>query len=78
MNDLVSQIKEVLPITIRGRIVSTEGHTASAAGFPAPIGAAVAIERRGGDEVQAEVVGFRDQLTLLYPLGDISGVRGQR
>jgi flagellar biosynthesis/type III secretory pathway ATPase len=75
MNDLVSQIKEVLPITIRGRIVSTEGHTASAAGFPAPIGAAVAIERRGGDEVQAEVVGFRDQLTLLYPLGDISGVR---
>lgn len=75
MNDLVSQIKNILPVTVRGRIVSTEGHTASAAGFPAPIGAAVVIERRGGSEVQAEVVGFRDQLTLLYPLGDISGVR---
>lgn len=75
MNRLIDQVREVLPIAVRGKIVSTEGHTAAAAGFPAPIGAAVSIERRGGDAVPAEVVGFRDHLTLLYPLGDISGVR---
>lgn len=75
MSDLVSQVRDILPVEVCGRIVSTEGHTATAAGFPAPIGAAVAIQRRGGGQIQAEVVGFRDRLTLLYPLGDISGVR---
>lgn len=71
----MSQIKEIIPTKICGRIVSTEGHTATAAGLPAPVGAIVAIQRRTGAEVQAEVVGFREQLTLLYPLGEISGVR---
>ncbi len=75
MSNLMDQVRDALPVAVRGRIVSTEGHTASAAVFPAPIGAAVMIARRGGEPVHAEVVGFRDQLTLLYPLGDISGVR---
>jgi FliI/YscN family ATPase len=75
VNALVSQIQEISPVRVVGRIVSTEGHTATAAGFPAPIGAMVAIQRCGGEEVQAEVVGFREQLTLLYPLGEMAGVR---
>ena len=32
------------------------------------------IERTGGAPVAAEVIGFRDDLTLVAPLGDLQGV----
>ncbi len=33
------------------------------------------IHRQSGAPLRAEVVGFRDDLTVLYPLSDLSGVR---
>jgi flagellum-specific ATP synthase len=45
------------------------------AGFPAPVGALVEIERQAGGPVEAEVIGFRDGTTLIYPLGEMTGVR---
>jgi FliI/YscN family ATPase len=49
--------------------------TISAAGFPAPVGAVAEIHREPGEPLLAQVVGFRDALTILSPLGEMSGVR---
>jgi flagellum-specific ATP synthase len=53
----------------------TVGMTASVAGFPAPVGALVEIGRATDQPLRAEVIGFRDDLTLLYPLRPMTGVR---
>jgi flagellum-specific ATP synthase len=44
-------------------------------GLPAPVGAVVEIERQAGGAITGEVVGFRGDETIVFPLGDVSGVR---
>jgi len=75
MSHLLEQLDRVMPTRLEGSVVQTTGMTVSVADFPAPIGAMVEIERQAGGPVQAEVIGFRDQLTLLYPLSGLGGVR---
>jgi FliI/YscN family ATPase len=75
MPDLVEQLDGVMPTALLGTVAQTVGTTISAAGFPAPVGAMAEIERQSGPLLQAEVIGFRDDLTVLYPLSDLSGVR---
>lgn len=77
--DPMSELDHIMPAAITGRVVRTVGMTAAAAGFPAPVGAVVEIERQGAEPVAGEVIGFRENLTLVYPFGGISGVcRGNR
>lgn len=64
-----------MPAAVVGSVARTVGMTISAAGFPAPVGAVAEIQRETGSPLQAEVIGFRDQMTLLYPLSDVTGVR---
>jgi flagellum-specific ATP synthase len=73
--DWKHQLDAIMPTALEGSIVRLVGTTASVAGFPAPLGALVEIQRQTGDPLRAEVIGFRDELTLLFPLGDMSGVR---
>ena len=47
----------------------------SAAGFPAPVGALAEIQRQAGPPLEAEVIGFRDEMTVLYPFSELTGVR---
>ncbi|MCS7305070.1 MAG: FliI/YscN family ATPase [Thermoguttaceae bacterium] len=68
-------LQQILPTGLYGSVVRTVGMTAAAADFPAPVGALVEIQREAGPPLLAEVVGFRDHLTLLYPLSRLSGVR---
>ncbi len=76
LNSVIEQIQSVAPVRIVGSVVRTEGTTISAVGFPAPIGAIAKVERRDdSDELLAEVIGFRDNLTLLYSYSDLAGVR---
>jgi len=75
MWDVAAQLEQVVPAALIGSVMQTSGLTLSAAGFPAPVGAVAEIERHSGPPLYAEVVGFRDQLTLLYPLGKVSGIR---
>ncbi|MDX1947350.1 MAG: FliI/YscN family ATPase [Pirellulaceae bacterium] len=75
MHAIASQLDAIMPVGLAGSIVRTEGLAAAVAGFPAPIGALATIERQTGGPVAAEVIGFRDQLTIVYPLGDMNGVR---
>jgi flagellum-specific ATP synthase len=75
MHDLAEQLVEIMPTGLTGSIIRTEGLTAAVAGFPAPVGSLVQIERQAGRPIEAEVIGFREGNTLLYPLGDMAGVR---
>ncbi len=69
------QIRRMLPVGMRGRVVRIVGLTASVAGFPAPLGAMCAIQRDDGKTLAAEVIGFHNDETLVQPYGDLGGVR---
>lgn len=69
------QVDSIMPIGIRGRINRIVGLTAAVVGFPAPLGALCQIEPESGESLEAEVIGFDGDETLLLPLGDLVGVR---
>src|SRR5580698_8419575 len=75
MFDIVTQLEGILPSALQGSVVRTLGMTASVADFPAPVGAVVEIDRQAGPPLKAEVIGFRDDLTLVYLLDEMTGVR---
>lgn len=75
MPDLVEQLDQIMPTALMGSVARMIGTTISASDFPAPIGAVAEIQRQSGEPLAAEVVGFRDDLTVLYPLSPFEGVR---
>jgi FliI/YscN family ATPase len=75
IQSIVEQLEGVMPTALWGSVAQTVGLTISAAGFPAPVGAIAEIQREAGPPLLAEVIGFRDDLTLLYPLSELTGIR---
>ncbi len=75
MRDWLQQVGRAIPSAIRGSVISTTGMTAEVAGFPVPVGAQVSIDRLSGDPLAAEVIGFREQVTRIAPLGKLDGIR---
>ncbi len=75
VTDVRRQLKDVMTTSLAGTIVETSGMTATVAGFPAPVGAEVSIERESGTPAAGEVIGFRDQHTVLYLFTGAAGVR---
>ncbi len=75
MTDFIDQLERIMPTALTGSVVRTVGMTAAVADFPAPVGALVEIERQSAEVLRAEVIGFRDSLTLLYPYSNLQGVR---
>lgn len=75
MNALLSQVQRANLAGVTGSVVRWEGTVAGVADFPAPVGAQVEVMPGGGAAVAGEVVGFRDDLTLIYPWGPLEGVR---
>ena len=75
MLDVAEQLEAVMPTALIGTVASTVGMTISVAGFPAPVGAVAEIRRETGPPLSAEVIGFRGEMTLLYPLSAPTGVR---
>jgi len=82
MSALVAQIEAVRrsePLGVSGRVVSAAGLTVHAAGLPVPVGSLCEIQTGPGRTLAAEVIGFRQDSTLLMPLSEPQGVaRGQR
>ena len=75
MNASPFQLDSLVPSGICGSIVRTEGLAAAARGLPAPVGSIVKIQRLAAEPIEAEVIGFRDRETILYPLAELTGVR---
>jgi len=73
--DLASQLEAIMPTELIGSVARTVGMTVSVADFPAPVGALAEIRRQAGPPLVAEVIGFRDELTVLYPFSELAGVR---
>lgn len=69
------QLDNTVLAGITGSIVQTSGLTAVVADFPAPLGALVSIERPSGQQIEAEVVGFRNKQTVVMPLQNMEGIR---
>ncbi|MEX0936791.1 MAG: FliI/YscN family ATPase [Pirellulales bacterium] len=75
MQPLLHELKSSMTTALTGSVLQTVGTTAAVADFPAPVGAIVDIERQSGEPVRAEVIGFRDSHTIVYPYHSLSGVR---
>jgi flagellum-specific ATP synthase len=75
MLDYKNQLAAILPTALEGSIVRTVGSAVAVAGLPAPVGGLVSIERQAGGPVEAEVIGLGHELTLVFPWGDLQGVR---
>ncbi len=75
MTDITGQLDNLMPTALVGSVMQTIGMTVAVADFPAPIGAVVEIQPQNGPVIAAEVIGFRDAHTLVYPFRSISGVR---
>lgn len=75
MIDYVEQLAAVTPTALEGTVVRSDGATLAVAGFPAPVGSLVHVLRTDGCRLDAEVIGFRDNLSLVSPFGDVTGVR---
>ena len=75
MLSVVEQVRHLLPFGLSGTITRIVGLTVSVAGFPAPLGAVCRIHREQGTSIDASVVGFHGDETLLLAYGDLEGVR---
>lgn len=63
---------------LTGRVLSATGLTIQAAGLPAAIGSMCEVMAGRGRSIPAEVIGFRQNATVLMPLYDAQGVtKGQ-
>lgn len=82
MTALAEQIefaRTTATLGVTGRVQSLSGMTVQAAGLPVPVGSLCEIEVAPGTSIPAEVIGFRQGVTLLMPLLDAGGLtRGQR
>ena len=72
---LDEHVRQILPVGLTGRVTKIVGLTISVAGFPAPLGAIAKLEAEHGATLEAEVVGFSGEETLLLPYGELNGVR---
>ncbi|MFH1022444.1 MAG: FliI/YscN family ATPase [Planctomycetota bacterium] len=68
------------PFAVEGRVREMSGLVIKASAMPIPVGSVCRIRRAsGGGEMEAEVVGFRGDETLLMTYGDPRGIaRGDR
>jgi FliI/YscN family ATPase len=63
------------PLRLEGRVRQAAGLVVQAEGLALPVGAGCEVRTADGRGVPCEVVGFRDDVALLMPLGDLAGVR---
>jgi flagellum-specific ATP synthase len=67
-------IESSRPIRFHGKVTQVVGLVIEGYCPGAAVGALCEIYPRGGEPIPAEVVGFRDNKTLLMPLGELRGV----
>lgn len=66
--NLIERLRAVSVATVTGRVASVNGLLLEATGMKLPVGQLCRIRSRSGDELDAEVVGFNKNQTLLMSL----------
>ncbi len=69
------QVAEFEPARLHGRVIQAVGLVVQCEGLALPVGAVCEVRTAGGEAVRGEVVGFRGDIALLMPLGELRGVR---
>ena len=67
-------LESIKPIRFHGKVTQVVGLVIEGFCPNTAVGALCEIYPRGGEPIPAEVVGFRDNKTLLMPLGELRGV----
>lgn len=75
MNRRAEQVRRILPQRIIGSTSRIVGLAAAVDDFPAPLGARCRLHRDSDASIDAEVIGFTGDETLVLPYGDLRGVR---
>ncbi len=70
-----SALNRLNPLAISGRVVQVVGLTVDAMGLNCQIGEVCQIETSNRTPLLAEVIGFRNNHTLLMPLGNMDGIQ---
>ncbi|MFY9111590.1 MAG: FliI/YscN family ATPase [Desulfomonilia bacterium] len=71
----IASLKDTDPIQVRGKVTNIVGLVVEGHGPGSCMGGMCEIYSKGvSDSIMAEVVGFRDKLVLLMPLGDLGGI----
>ncbi|MDR3579074.1 MAG: FliI/YscN family ATPase [Oryzomonas sp.] len=67
-------LESVNPVKLHGKVTQVVGLVIEGYCPDTSVGAICEIKPQGGDPIPAEVVGFRNNKTLLMPLGELRGV----
>ena len=67
-------ITHLNPLAISGRVVQVVGLTVEIMGLNCQIGEICEIRTSNREPLMAEVIGFRNNHTLLMPLGNMEGI----
>lgn len=68
-------LKEIVPQRVHGEVAQIIGLVIECVGISVPVGSLCEITSvQNGARTEAEVVGFRDDRTLLMPLGEMMGI----
>ena len=70
----LDKVNACQPLLLEGRIVKVAGLVAEATGPGLSVGSLCAIQNPGGEDIQAEVVGFKGKRIVVMPYGDLQGV----
>lgn len=68
---------KVPELPVEGRLSTLRGLTLEASGCKASMGSRCIIETGPGSGIEAQVVGFNNDRTLLMPMGPVDGLRSQ-
>ncbi|MDK9717990.1 MAG: FliI/YscN family ATPase [Trichlorobacter sp.] len=74
MNRYMRAVESVNPVRLHGKVTQVVGLVIEGYCPDTSVGAICEIRPKDGSPIPAEVVGFRDNKTLLMPLGDLRGV----
>jgi flagellum-specific ATP synthase len=70
-------LRETNPVQSYGKVSKVVGLIVEGYGMKAPLGAVcdLIVDERTGESIAAEVVGFRDEVVLFMPYGDLRGIK---
>ncbi len=71
---MIDDIKKINAYPLRGRVHKVAGPMLEATGLQSSIGHSCAVICKTGHRIEAEIVGFRDERTLLMPVGSTRGM----
>ncbi|MGL4739295.1 MAG: flagellar protein export ATPase FliI [Sarcina sp.] len=73
-SSMEKKVKETTPYKYEGRVTKLIGLTIEVEGIKAAIGELCTIYNYNGEQIKAEVVGFRANELLLMPIGELQGI----